>query len=80
VVDTIGIQQGSAALDAMHFIPLFEQELSKIGTVLTGDAGDQSSFQEGVLLFTRRLKADLILCQMTLRARLVLVGDTRLVS
>jgi hypothetical protein len=51
VVDTVGIQQGSAALDAMHFIPLFEQELRKIGAILTGDAGDQSSFQEGVLLF-----------------------------
>jgi hypothetical protein len=47
VVDAIGVQQGSAALDAMHFIPLFEQELGEIGTILTGDAGDQSSFQEG---------------------------------
>jgi hypothetical protein len=40
MVDAIGVQQGSAALDAMHFIPLFEQELSEIGTILTGDAGD----------------------------------------
>ena len=51
VVDAVGIQQGSAALDAMHFVPLFEQELGEIGAILTGDAGDQSSFQEGVLLF-----------------------------
>ena len=47
VVDAIGVQQGSAALDAVHFIPLLEKELGEIGAILTGDAGDQSSFQEG---------------------------------
>jgi hypothetical protein len=47
VVDAIGVQQGSAALDAMHFIPLFEQKLGEIGTILTSDAVDQSSFHEG---------------------------------
>ena len=50
VVDAVGVQQGSAALDAMHFIPLFQKEFGEIGAILTGDAGDQSSFQEGVFL------------------------------
>jgi hypothetical protein len=34
----------------VHFISLLEKEFSEIGTILTGDASDQSSFQEGVLL------------------------------
>src|ERR1700722_2137727 len=50
MVDAVGVQQGSAALDAVHFVPLFQKELGEVGAVLTGYAGDQSSFQEGVLL------------------------------
>ena len=57
VIDAIGIEIGSATLDAMHFIPLLQEELGKVGAVLTGNAGDQSSFQRG------GAPVDFILCQ-----------------
>jgi hypothetical protein len=49
VVDAVGVQQGRAALDSVDFIALLEKELCEIGAILSGDAGDQSSFQVGVL-------------------------------
>jgi hypothetical protein len=51
VIDAVGIQQRSAAFDAVHFVPLLQKELSEVSAVLTGDAGDQGSFQEWLLLF-----------------------------
>ena len=50
----------------MHLISLLEKEFSEIGAILTGDASDQSSFQNGVLLYLDgwALSVPLILCQM----------------
>lgn len=44
VVDASGIGNGSAADDAVDFIPLLQQELCQIGAVLTRDTGDQCFF------------------------------------
>ena len=52
VIDAVGVEQRGAALDAVHLVSLVEQELGEIGAVLAGDAGDQSSFQKVVLLFS----------------------------
>ena len=41
VVHPLGIEQRGAALDAVHFITLFQQQLRQIGAVLTCDARDQ---------------------------------------
>ncbi len=41
VVDTLGIEQGSATLDAVHLVAFFKEKLGEVGTVLAGDAGDQ---------------------------------------
>jgi hypothetical protein len=51
VVDAIGVQQGSAAFNAVHLIPLLQKEFGEIGAILTGNASNQGSFQEGVLLW-----------------------------
>jgi hypothetical protein len=40
VVDAVGVQQGSAAFDAVHFIPLCEKKFGEISAVLTGNACD----------------------------------------
>ena len=40
VVDAVGVEQGSAALDAVDFVALFQQEFGEVGAVLAGDAGD----------------------------------------
>ena len=44
VVDAGGVGDGSAADNAVDFIPLLQQELCQIGAVLTRDAGDQCFF------------------------------------
>ena len=44
VVDTSGVGDGSAADDAVDFIPLLQQELCQIGTILTSDTGNQCFF------------------------------------
>ena len=46
MVDAMGVQQRTTALDAMHFISLVEKELREICAILTGDSSNQSSFQE----------------------------------
>jgi len=43
VIDAVCIEQGGAALDAVHVVSLFEQQLSQIGTVLPGNTSDQSN-------------------------------------
>lgn len=48
VVDTIRIEQGRAALDAVDFIALVQKEFRQIGAVLTGDAGDECFFHTAV--------------------------------
>ena len=41
MVDTVRIEQGRAALDAVDLIALVQKEFRQIGAVLTGDAGDE---------------------------------------
>jgi hypothetical protein len=36
-----GVLESDAAHDAMDFVTFFEEELGQIGTVLTGDSGDE---------------------------------------
>ena len=40
VVDAVGIEQRSAALDAVHLVAFFQQQFGEIGAVLAGNAGD----------------------------------------
>jgi len=44
VVDPLGIEGAGAALDAVHHVAFFKQELRKVGPVLAGDTGDQGNF------------------------------------
>ena len=44
MVNAVGIEKRGAALDAMHFVTLREQESSEVGAVLAGDAGDKGCF------------------------------------
>ena len=44
MIDTVGIEQRTAALDAVHVVALVEQEFGEIGAVLAGDAGDECDF------------------------------------
>jgi len=44
MVDAIRIERRGAAFDAVHRVTLFEQQLGQIGTVLSGDTGDQGNF------------------------------------
>ena len=66
VVDSRGVGQGSPAGDAVNLIALFQQELRKIGAVLTGDAGNQRNFRHTVssnqnIAIARAKKADFLL-------------------
>jgi hypothetical protein len=40
MVDTVGVKQGRTTLDTMYGVAFFQQQLSQIGTVLAGNAGD----------------------------------------
>ncbi|MNG35011.1 hypothetical protein D3C84_1216510 [compost metagenome] len=44
VVNTVSIEQGSTALDAVYRITFLEQELSKVCTILTSNARNQRYF------------------------------------
>ena len=44
MIDTIGIEQRRASFDTVNFVAFFEQELSQIRAVLSGDAGDECFF------------------------------------
>ena len=44
VIDALGVEERGAALDAVDFVAFFEQEFREIGTVLSGDAGDECFF------------------------------------
>ncbi len=44
VINSVGVEEGGAALDAMHCVALVEQEFGEVGAVLTGDAGDEGDF------------------------------------
>src|SRR5688572_2151487 len=47
MVDAIRIEERSAALDAMHFVTLGQQEFSEVGAVLTGYPSNQRAFPHG---------------------------------
>jgi hypothetical protein len=52
VVDAVGVEQGSPALDAVDFIAFFKEEFGQVGAVLAGAAGDEYfGFQLPVCLF-----------------------------
>ena len=44
MVDTRGVEQAGAPLDAVHHVAFGEQEFSQIGAILASDAGDQGDF------------------------------------
>ena len=41
VIDSLGVEVGGAANEAMDLVSFAEQEFSEVGTVLAGDTGDQ---------------------------------------
>ena len=46
LIQTLGVRRRRAPLDAMHFVALIEQELSKVATVLVCDASDGGFFHD----------------------------------
>ena len=50
MINAFGIERRGSALQTMDFIAFGEQEFSQIGTILSGDAGDQCA-----LLFHQRV-------------------------
>jgi hypothetical protein len=44
MVDAVGVEERRAALDAMHFVALTDQEFGQIRAVLAGNACDQGLF------------------------------------
>lgn len=46
MVDTVRIEQGRAALDAVDFIALVQKEFRQIGAVLASDTGDECFFHD----------------------------------
>jgi len=47
VVHALGVEGAGAALDAVHDVAFFQQQLSQIGAVLAGYAGDECNFWLG---------------------------------
>jgi len=47
VVHTLGVKGAGAALDAVHDVTFFQQQLGQIGAVLAGDAGDECNLGLG---------------------------------
>jgi hypothetical protein len=45
VVDALGVEERSAALDAVDFVAFFEEKFGEVGSVLTGDPGDKCFFR-----------------------------------
>ncbi len=54
VVDPLGVEERGTALDAVNFIAFVEQELGEVGSVLSGDSGDQCFFHA---MFKNKLEA-----------------------
>lgn len=44
MIDALGVEEGRAPLDAVHFIAFVQQQFGQIGSVLTGDTGDDRFF------------------------------------
>lgn len=45
VIDSPGVKEGGSALDPMDFVAFGEEELSKVGSILSSDPCDQGFFQ-----------------------------------
>ena len=45
-IDPLGIEAGRAPDDSVNLVPLGQKKFSQIGTILSGDAGDQSAFRD----------------------------------
>ena len=43
MVDASGVERTAAPDDAMDFVALFQQKFGKVGAVLSGDTGDEST-------------------------------------
>jgi hypothetical protein len=46
MIDAGSIQGAGPANDAVNFVTLLQQQICEIGTILTGDAGDQRFLHE----------------------------------
>jgi hypothetical protein len=46
VIDTLGVEEGRAAFDAVDFVAFFQKEFREVGTVLAGDACDKCFFHK----------------------------------
>src|SRR5688572_30173277 len=46
MVYTVRVEQRGAALDSVHVVALLKKELGEVGTILSGDAGNQSFFRQ----------------------------------
>ncbi len=44
VIHSLRVEGGCSTLNAMDFVAFFEEELSEVGSVLAGDAGDECFF------------------------------------
>jgi hypothetical protein len=42
VIDTVGVEHRSAALDAVNLVAFLQQELGQIGAILPGDSRNES--------------------------------------
>jgi hypothetical protein len=42
VIDAVGIEERTPALEAMDFVTLGQEELGEVGAVLAGDSGDKA--------------------------------------
>jgi hypothetical protein len=45
MIDAVGIEQGTAPLDTMHFITFGKEEVGEVRAILTRHAGDQRGFR-----------------------------------
>jgi len=39
MVDPLGVEEGAAPFQAVHHIPLFQEELAQVSAILAGDTG-----------------------------------------
>ena len=49
VVDSVCVEQRGAALNAVNFVPFFQQKLSQVGAILPRDAGNQCFFHYALI-------------------------------
>ena len=50
VIDASGVEEGGAALDAVDLVAFGEEEFGEIGSVLSGNSGDEGFLQSAILL------------------------------